>query len=100
LGHEDLDGAYYLNREDSREHRLVWLAYQQSAVIGYFLSSLKGERGLGDLMRAFANNSTLKDILLRFREDGATDEALKEVYGFGTRELFQKAHEWLVEQKG
>ena len=100
MGHEDLDSAYFLNREDSREHRLVWLAYQQSAVIGYFLGSLKGERALGDLMRAFANNSTLKDILLRFREDGAIDEALNEVYGFGARELFQKAHQWLAQQEG
>ncbi len=91
-----LDMAFMRNREDDGERQDVWLAYQQSAVIGFYLSSLKGEKGLADLLRGYSNNTLMQDILMRVRGVTGTDEALKEVYGFGTRELFEKAREWLV----
>jgi hypothetical protein len=94
---QELGAAYLRNREDERERDEVWMAYQQSAVIGAYLASLKGERALGDLMRAYSNNTLLQDLVMRVRGDAPTDEALGEVYGFGTRGLFEKSYSWLVE---
>ena len=66
-------------------------AYTQSAVLGKYLQSLKGDTGFVDLLRGFANNSVWKDIAMRFTLQEPVDEALREVYGFGVRELFERA---------
>lgn len=87
--------AFLGNREDPVEHRKVWMAYQQSAVIGYYLRSLKGEGGLADLMTAFSNNSFLKEVIAKFTEGGQTDEALGEVYGTNAENLLRDALAWL-----
>ncbi|MEX2244159.1 MAG: hypothetical protein WD716_09980 [Fimbriimonadaceae bacterium] len=94
----ELNASYLRDREDSRERDVVWRAYLQSAVIGAYLASLKGERALGDLMRAFSNNTLLQDLMMRVRGNAPTDEALGEVYGLGTRALFEKSYSWLVGQ--
>ena len=91
----DLGAAYLMNREDERERSSVWLAYQQSAAIGFYLSSLKGDQGLGDLMRSYTNNTLLVDLMMRIRGAEPTDEALQEVYGFGIAELFEGSLDWL-----
>lgn len=98
LSPEELDGAYRADREDREGHRTVWLAYQQSAVLGFYLASLKGESGLGDLMRGFSNNSTIRELLTRLRGLGPSDEALREVYGFDTQELFALSKDWLEKE--
>ncbi|HXH60247.1 MAG TPA: hypothetical protein VNI20_02690 [Fimbriimonadaceae bacterium] len=95
LDPEVLDASFGRNREDEREWRIVWLGYQQSAVIGTYLAQEHGTRGLGRLMRGFANNSFLRDLLLSAKGLGQVDEALNEVYGFNTRTLFERSFEWL-----
>ncbi len=95
LGVEELDSAYHEDREDREGQRAVWMAYQQSSVLGYYLAEQKGEKSLGDLMRAMTNNTTMQELVIRFKGHGLTDEALGEVYGFGTRELFARAFDWL-----
>ena len=59
------------------------------------MSSLKGDQGLGDLMRGYTNNPLLVDLMMRIRGAEPTDEALQEVYGFGIAELFEGSREWL-----
>jgi hypothetical protein len=92
----ELDLAFRRNREDDAEREDVWLAYQQSAVIGFYLASLEGERTLSSLLRGLANNSFWSDLLLRLKGQSEVDEALREVYGIGEDELFVKSREWLV----
>lgn len=92
----ELDLAFRRNREEDVEREDVWLAYQQSAVIGFYLASLKGERALGELMRGLANNSFWSDLMLRIRGRTEVDEALRETFGIGEEEAFVKAREWLV----
>lgn len=89
------NAAFLKNREDPAGHQQVWFAYQQSAVIGHFLVSLKGESALSDLMRAFSNNSFFQDILARFKEGGLADEALAEVYRTNTDNLYRDSFQWL-----
>lgn len=90
-----LSAAFLKNREDAEQREQVWFAYQQSAAIGFYLVSIKSERALSDLMRAFSNNSIIQDIVARFTEDGLTNEALHEVYGTNTDNLFRDSYQWL-----
>lgn len=95
LGPEELNSAYRRDREDEAQRRDVWLAYQQSAALGFYLASIKGEGALGDLLRAFSNNSVMQDLVMRVKGEAPSDEALNEVYGFGTRALFKEGFSWL-----
>ncbi len=92
---DQLDHAYRGNREAESERRRVWMAYQQSGAIGHYLASLRGEKALAGLMRAYANNSFFQDIFARFSDNGLTDEALYEVYRTNTENLFRDSHSWL-----
>jgi hypothetical protein len=83
-------------RGDPREN--VWRAYQQAGSIGRYLAELKGESGLGDLARGFANNSVLVDIKMRVLGQSPEDEALKEVYGKSEEEVFTGALRWTMDQ--
>ena len=97
LSPEMLGRSFLRDREDDHERDLVWLGYQQSAVLGFFLADLKGQDSLGEVMRGYSNNTILADFIMRIRGDAPTDEALNEVYGFGTDDLFERAHVWLLE---
>ncbi len=88
LSPHDLELAFGAEREDALDGRRLWLAYQQSSQIGRFLVHLKGEAGLGDLLRAFSNNSVWTDLKLRLTGRPEVDEALGEVYGLSTTDLF------------
>lgn len=83
--------------EEQGAHAL-WHAYQQSACIGAYLVSLKGERGLGDLLRAFSDNSVLQELKMRVTNQPPADEALRQTYGFGEEDLFDLGLEWLKSQ--
>jgi hypothetical protein len=73
----------------------VFHAYQQSACIGAYLVDLKGEAALGDLLRAFSDNSVVKELAMLAINLAPADEALKQVYGFGEKELFKRTLDWL-----
>ncbi len=98
LGVEDLDRSFRLNREDERERSSVWLGYEQAAVIGHYLESLGGTKKLGQLMRAFSNNSVVTDLLMAVRGTRPSEEALQEVYGLGIEKVFAQATNWLKDQ--
>jgi hypothetical protein len=93
LAVEDINATYVQEMQAGGGQQL-WFAYQQSAAIGHYLVSLKGEAGLGDLLRAFSDNSTLTELKMRIVGQSPADEALQQVYGFGERELFERALRW------
>lgn len=95
LAFDRLSSSFLRNREDDHERQIVWHAYQQSAVIGFYLANLKGEQGLAALMRGYANNTLIKDFMMRVKGQEPTDEALREVYDIDTKQLFELAHSWL-----
>jgi hypothetical protein len=100
LSHEELGAAFRTDRESSAGQNLVWRGYQQSAAIGEYLGSTFGDRELGRLMDGFANNSVVADFLMRLRGREPVEEALREVYRFGVRELWVKAREWVNDTAG
>ncbi len=93
LAEHDLANAFRTDRESAQGQNLVWRAYQQSAAIGAYLASLKGERSLGDLMDGFTNNSMLSGLVMRFKGQEPVDEALHEVYGIGVAQLWEDCRE-------
>ncbi len=76
----------------------VWWAYQQAGSIGRYLAEQKGELSLGDLARAFSNNSLLQDLTMRVTGQSAEDEALKEVFGLREKDVFSEALLWTMDQ--
>jgi hypothetical protein len=50
------------------------------------------------MLRGHADNSVLREVLLRLRGLGTTDAAIRREYGFGVRELFARAFFWLKAQ--
>lgn len=78
----------------------VWLAYQQAGLIGRYLTSLHDERRLGDLLREHANESPLRNLRLAFTGRERVDGALRAVYGFGTKSLFEQSLQWLRADNG
>ncbi|MCA0360854.1 MAG: hypothetical protein LCH41_07345 [Armatimonadetes bacterium] len=88
----ELEGAFEVDRRDVHADQWVHLAYQQSAAIGRWISgsSSLGRRKLGDVAKAFANNSTWTELKLRVTGQTHADEALREILGFGEKELFDR----------
>ncbi len=89
-----LDGRY-----DESNQREVWLAYQQCGTVGRYLSSLKGEPKLLDLMREHTNESVWRNLWLSLRGKSRVDGAVEAIYGMSVRELHERAHEWLRVQE-
>jgi hypothetical protein len=78
----------------------VWYAYQQAGLIGEYLAQTYGERTLGDLMRAFANNSLWTELMLVLKGKPPVAEALDEAYHVSVEGLFAQALEWLRGKRG
>jgi len=95
---EALDEAHNAERRGGENSERVWLAYQQSALLGRFLASIEGERKIGDLLRAFADNSNWTELKMRVSGQSPADEALKQTFGLSERETFAQALEWVREQ--
>ena len=74
-------------------------AYQQSACIGKYLVDLKGEPAMGEMLRAFSDNSFLKELAMRAMNSSPSEEALKQVYGLGEKELFRRALAWVQSRR-
>lgn len=91
----DLEITHSRNRQGEPDRERTWQAYQQSAWLGRYLVEQKGEAGIGDLLRGFANNSTWTELKMRVTGQTSADEALREVYGFGENELFERTLGWL-----
>lgn len=91
LSPSDLGLAF---RREEREAD-VWYAYQQAGLIGEYLAQTYGERTLGDLLRAFANNSPWTELMLVLKGKPPVAEALEEAYHLTVEELFEQTLGWL-----
>jgi hypothetical protein len=90
LNHLNL-GSAFMNFANPQAR---WLAYQQAGIIGHYLAHLKGTKTLGDLMRAFSDNSFWTELIDRLKGEPPVEEALRQVYGFGVKKLFKEALAW------
>lgn len=88
---DSLHAAFRGDRNSDGGLALVSDAYAQSFVLGRYLYKLKGGSGLGELLDAFTDNSFGQELLMRVVNQRPEDEALKQVYGMGVTELFEKA---------
>jgi len=89
----DLDGLFAGDRRVESTQNGIWEAYQQSGLIGRYLVGLKGEAGLGELGRAFSDNTMLQEIKMRLTGQAPADEALRETFGVGLDEVFDAAYQ-------
>lgn len=86
-----LERAFRHERETHEGASLVGDAYAQAGILGSHLVSLKGTAGLGELLDAFVDNSFVKNLVMEATGQPPEDEALKQVYGFGLKDLFARA---------
>jgi hypothetical protein len=87
----DLELAFGAEGDEAEDAQRVWAAYQQSALIGHYLADRHGEASLGRLLRAFSDNSPWTELKMRLVNQSPADEALRETFGFGEDELFERA---------
>lgn len=90
-----LDAAFHAELQGDRDFGTIHTAYEQAAWIVHFLLTLGDQEKLGNLMRAFNDNTLLGELKMRFTAETPADEALRQIYGMGETELFSHAHEWL-----
>lgn len=86
-----LELAFSNSQNLAHEASRLSLAYQQSGIIVAHLAKIKGERSIGDLLRAYSDNSVWQDLKLKFTGQTPTDEAIRQVFGISTEELFSAA---------
>lgn len=87
----DLAAAFRADRESDSGSRVVSDAYRQSHQLGWYLYSLKGSKGIGDFLDGFADNTFGRELLMRVTNQSPEDEALHQIFGFGVKELFERA---------
>jgi hypothetical protein len=95
LTQDALAMAFEHERRGEADLGVVHRAYAQSGVLGQYLVTLKGELGIGDMLRSFVNNSTWTNLKMAVTGESPVEEALHHTYGFGVRGLFQRAREWV-----
>ena len=93
LGPRDLDEAFGEDREDEEGREIVWMAYQQCALIGRYLAEQKGEAFLGGLLRALAPGSVLAELKMRMLGQTPADRSLKRLAAVGEEELFEQVYD-------
>jgi hypothetical protein len=77
-----------------------WLAYMQAGLVGMYLAHVGGEESVARMLRGFADHSPWKEMWLRIRGLSPEEEAVRQVYGVGLRELFRRAGEWVRAFRG
>ena len=85
-----MGGAFEVDRRDPTETPGVTAAYDEATVLASYLHSLKGDEGLVELLKGMAPKFNLGFVFKRLARMDPVDMALRQVYGFGQRELFAK----------
>jgi hypothetical protein len=83
-----LDSAFKADRESESGRRLVWVAYQQAACLGYYLATLRSDASLGRLLAKHAGGFWAR-LGAVIRNELPVDVALRSVYGLTVKELFE-----------
>ncbi|MFQ3586922.1 MAG: hypothetical protein SNJ74_00455 [Fimbriimonadaceae bacterium] len=92
LGPAELEAAFREGRTEEDDER-VWGPYRQAEILGLEMVRAGGETSLGTFMRSAAKNRGLAEVAARLVGRDGTDLALREVYGWSTRELFERGRE-------
>jgi hypothetical protein len=87
----DLEAAFRDDRETEEGAASVTAAYAQARRLGQALLDEGGTAKLGKLLDAFTDNTFLQNLIISALSQHPEDEALKQVYGFGVKELFKRA---------
>jgi len=89
-----LESAFRQDRETPDGSATVREAYAQAAVLGSYLADQGGVRELGRLLDAFTDNGLLQSLWMQTVSQKPEDEALRQVFGFGLKALFERAEAW------
>lgn len=93
-----LDGAFHAEITGERDYAAIHRAYEQAAWLVRYLLTLGDRPKIADLMRAFNDNTFLEDLKMRLTSEEPAEEAIRQIYGFGQRELFSRAFRWMEGQ--
>jgi hypothetical protein len=93
----ELEGAFNADQQTEDGRLDVWLAYQQSAWIGRYLTSLKRERALVDLLRGHVEGNLWDGLQAALGKD-RTEIAMRKVYGRGVMDVFRDAFEYVKQR--
>lgn len=95
LGPAELESVLVDRSDDDGTKEEIWMAYQQAGWLGRYLSSLQGDRRLGEFLREIANEAPGPNLLRSLMARDRTDAALKKSFGLTKRDLFERAYEWV-----
>jgi len=96
LDPDELDDAYYEDREDREGARVVSAAYQQSAWLGRWLAQRYDVAGFGELARRCAPAGFLSELRLRIAGQDPADRALRQTLRRSMTQVFGDARDALV----
>jgi len=89
LGPEPLERQFRPSLDLGTQEK--WLAYQQSAWVVWYMTKLKGEPTLMQVLGEYADESILRNLKLLALGESKTRDAVQHVYGLGLEELFEKS---------
>jgi hypothetical protein len=95
LSPHDLEITHLRDRQGEPDPGRTHRAYAQSALLVQYLASISGEARIMDLLGGFVDNSTWTELRMRATGQSYADEALRETFGFGERELFDHTLAWI-----
>jgi len=95
LGPGELESVLVDRTDDDGTKDEIWMAYQQAGWIGRYLSTLHGDRRLGEFLREIANESPGPNLVRTLIGRDRTEAALKRTFGMSRRDLFSRAQVWV-----
>ncbi len=84
-----LNAAFDQERRGGSNHESVANAYAQAHRLVLELHRRKGDSGLAEFLRAYADNGAWEEIKIATSLDDPTDEALRQVYELDQKRLFE-----------
>lgn len=87
---QDLENAFGAERRNGENRDRIRDAYDQARILTDYLARQSGEAGIQRFLGAFSDNSLWDEFKIRLGEP-PVEEALKQVYGIGQKELFEAA---------
>ncbi len=88
----DLELAFGVDRRDEHNLQHAQEAYAQAVFLVRYLHSLGGDEKFAQLLRAFTNNNLWTEVKINLLGEQSVDEALNEVYGMESEEIFEQAN--------
>ena len=91
LSPADLESLLQTPSDDELLEDRMWEAYQQCGVLGRYLQSIGGDKGIAELLVRHTDEGMFKNLKLAIQGKARVDAAVHEVYGISVDALFDQA---------